>query len=268
MLFVDLALACRLEVACAWRGIKYTQAKGKLQPEIKVAVASIAGGHVIYAGTNSPVNGAKGLGMHGPVTSTDLDCVEQFYSRRGTVPRVDVCPLADSSLLDLLRRVGYRLERFYSVLVCTVPDNTIAAPLPSGVRVSKVSPEERDLWLHTVAQGFAGEEVPPQETLDMLAPNFHSATATCFLAWVDGQPAGGGAMVTHSGVAELCSASTRPPFRKRGVQTALLHTRLLAAQEAGCDLAMVVTSQGAASQRNVERIGFRLAYTKAVVIKE
>ena len=73
-------------------------------------------------------------------------------------------------------------------------------------------------------------------------------------------------MYIHGGVAEFGGASTRPAFRRRGVQTALLHARMDAAREAGCDLALVVTAPGEESQRNVERAGFRLAYTKVVVV--
>ena len=73
-------------------------------------------------------------------------------------------------------------------------------------------------------------------------------------------------MYIHEGVAEFGGASTRPAFRQRGVQTALLHARMDAAREAGCDLALVVTAPGEDSQRNVERAGFRLAYTKVVVV--
>ena len=67
-------------------------------------------------------------------------------------------------------------------------------------------------------------------------------------------------------MAEFGGASTRPEYRRRGVQTALLHVRLAAARERGCDLAAVMTVAGNDSQRNIERAGFRLAYTKAVVV--
>jgi hypothetical protein len=40
-----------------------------------------------------------------------------------------------------------------------------------------------------------------------------------------------------------------------------------AARLAGCDLGMVITSPGSHSQRNVERLGFQVAYTKAVMVK-
>jgi hypothetical protein len=41
-----------------------------------------------------------------------------------------------------------------------------------------------------------------------------------------------------------------------------------AAIEAGCEYAVVVTHGGSASQRNVERLGFRVAYSKVTVIKQ
>lgn len=70
------------------------------------------------------------------------------------------------------------------------------------------------------------------------------------------------------GQASLLKASTRLTFRGRGVQTALLHHRLALAAAAGCDLATVQTQPGSASQRNVERQGFRLAYTKATLVRD
>ena len=36
---------------------------------------------------------------------------------------------------------------------------------------------------------------------------------------------------------------------------------------AGCDLAVVVTRGGTTSQRNVERLGFTLAYSKATLVQ-
>jgi hypothetical protein len=40
------------------------------------------------------------------------------------------------------------------------------------------------------------------------------------------------------------------------------------AAEAGCEYAVVVTQGGTASQRNCERLGFCVAYSKVTVIKE
>ncbi|MGQ9489469.1 MAG: GNAT family N-acetyltransferase [Anaerolineae bacterium] len=87
------------------------------------------------------------------------------------------------------------------------------------------------------------------------------AHTTCYLAWLDGQPAGAATLALHNGVASLFGTSTRLGFRNRGVQTALLVARLTDAVAAGCDLALIHTEPGSPSQRNVERLGFRLAYT-------
>jgi GNAT superfamily N-acetyltransferase len=269
MFFVDLDLARRLEMAQAWRGVHYANAQHTLRPETHSTVEAVAGGFAIYAGEGSPLNKAVGLGMHGPITQTDLEHVERFYRSRNAAPRVSVCPLADPSLIDLLKVGGYRLEMFYSVLFRSLTEGGragIPMPAPTEVQITQATPEEADLWIRTIGQGFTGQEAPPQEDMTILSPNFYATNATCFFAWIDGQPAGGGGMYIHEGVVEFGGASTRPAFRKRGVQTALLHARMDAARKAGCDLALVVTAPGEESQRNVERAGFRLAYTRVVVV--
>jgi len=264
-MYVGLALARRLEMAHAWRSVKYARAQLVWRPETHSTVQPVAGGFAVFAGDGSPLNRAVGLGLHGPVTDTDLQHVEQFYLSRQATPRIDLCPLADASLLALLRERGYLLEHFFNVMARPLSNEDAAAP--TEIHVTQAAPEEAELWIRTTAQGFTGQDNPPQADLDILVPNFYSQDATCFFAWVGDQPAGGGAMFIHENVAELGGASTRPAFRKRGVQTALLRARLAAARKAGCDLAVSMTEPGSNSQRNMERAGFRLAFTKASMVK-
>jgi ribosomal protein S18 acetylase RimI-like enzyme len=70
------------------------------------------------------------------------------------------------------------------------------------------------------------------------------------------------------GVAQLTGAATAPTHRRRGVQSALLAARLADAAAAGCDLAVVTTQPASRSQQNVQRRGFDLLYTRAVLVKE
>jgi GNAT superfamily N-acetyltransferase len=74
-------------------------------------------------------------------------------------------------------------------------------------------------------------------------------------------------MRLSEGVAQLTGAATLPAHRRRGVQTALLSTRLADAVRAGCDIAVVTTAPGSKSQQNVQRRGFHLLYTRAVLVK-
>jgi GNAT superfamily N-acetyltransferase len=80
------------------------------------------------------------------------------------------------------------------------------------------------------------------------------------LAWVDGQPAGTGALKIEDGIAWLSADSTIPLFRRRGIQQALQRFRLQLAWAAGCRLAIIEAAVGSASQRNMERLGFRVIY--------
>jgi hypothetical protein len=83
-----------------------------------------------------------------------------------------------------------------------------------------------------------------------------------YLALLDGEPIGTGSLSVVNDVALLAGASTIPRARRRGAQLALLHARLRDAVEAGCTVAMMCARPGSASQRNAERHGFRIAYTR------
>jgi len=79
---------------------------------------------------------------------------------------------------------------------------------------------------------------------------------------VDGRPIASAALCFCGGVALFAGACTIPEGRRQGAQLALLETRLRYAAERGCDVAMMCAEPGSASQRNAERHGFRIAYTR------
>ena len=76
------------------------------------------------------------------------------------------------------------------------------------------------------------------------------------------------ALMTGSAASTQFGAATAPAHRRRGVQTALLSARLADAAAAGCDIAVVTTQPGSKSQQNVQRRGFDLLYTRAVLVRE
>ncbi len=262
--FVNQDLARRLEMASAWRSVGYARAIDSLWLEQKVAVEAVGRGFAVYTGPAFPVNRAIGLGLSGPVCEDDLARIEEFYRSRSAAPRVDVCPVADESLQALLRQRGYTLEGFMNILWRPLPLLPGELLPPPGVDITRPGLSDAELWLRTVADGFEGGEAPP-EGRSILAPNFYAEGAAAFLARIDGQPVGGGTLVAHEGVAELGGASTLLAYRRRGVQLALLHARLEEAARAGNDIAMAQTTPGSDSQRNIERAGFRLAYTRALL---
>lgn len=268
MLFNDLNLARRLEAGEARRRVEYTEARAQLPPRVESAWERVGDSYSFYCGPRSPLNKTVGLGMSGPVTLAQVERVEEFYRSRNAPAQVYLCPLADNSLLQLFKERDYRLAEFLNVFVRPLADGDEALTTPSEILTSEAAAQEADLWTRTVARGFANDEEEKPECLEIIAPSFHMPGARCFLAHDGETVAGGGVLTIYDRLAELCTTSTLAPSRGRGVQTALIGARLAAARDARCDLVMVTTSPGNGSQRNVERAGFRLAYTKAVLTRE
>jgi hypothetical protein len=59
-----------------------------------------------------------------------------------------------------------------------------------------------------------------------------------------------------------------PGPRATEAQTALARLRLAQAAKAGCELITMGAEPGSTSHRNAERLGFRVAYTKVVFLRD
>ena len=263
----DRALARRLGAAEAAAGIWCQEALERVRPGAGGDVERLAGGTIAFAGIASPLTRVRGIGMAGPVSEEEVDRLERFYESRGVSPSIPICPYADPTLLEHLGRRGYSVTDFDNVLVRPVAGAAPAPELPEGMRVARAGAADQDAWARVVAQGFGGAEEVTEEAIDMGRLIFHEPRAAGFWAHVDGRLAGGGAMANHDGLASFFGASTRTELRGRGVQRALLEARLAHAAALGCDLASVVTAPGSASQRNAERAGFRVVYTRVTVAR-
>jgi GNAT superfamily N-acetyltransferase len=254
----------------------------KLHPQIPTAAEAIAGGWAVFTGIGSPISEARGLGMSGPVTEADMDRLESFYRSRGDAVRIEVCPLADSSFHQLLAARGYRLLEFSNMLACPLaPGENFRIATHhrqkqrrksrvrrARVRTRMANSSESSLWADTVARCFAGHMEITQELISVVSCWAHSGLGACYFGLVNGEIAGGGSVAVHARVALLGGAGTMERFRNRGVQQALIAARLRHAARAGCDLAMTVTLPGTSSQRNCERHGFRVVYTRTKFLLE
>ncbi len=263
--FVDLEFARRLEMAETTLP-ECVEAIHRNKPSRPIAAETIAGGVAFFGGPAFPANQIVGMGLYGEVTPHDVDRVEQFFRSRGVPSTVVVSPLADASLLNLLGQRGYRIAEFNSVLIRRI-NPTEPFLLPAGIAIERVSPETELLWRRTIAQGFHDVVPVSEEVFDGFASLPGSLD---FLALIEDKAAGGcgGRIIPEAGIATLYGTATLPEFRRRGVQSALIARRLHEAALAGCEYAVVSTQPGSGSQRNMERRGFRVAYTKVVMLRE
>ena len=260
----DLALAQRLERAEAKANAAFVESRARTTPSLGAEWRDVGGAYAMFDGVGSPLTQTFGLGLFSPPTDEQLEVIEGFYRERGADVFHEVSPLADPAVLALLGDRGYRPIELTSVMHMRLTGQRIARahePSPE-LRVRVVDSGDATIWAETSARGW-GET--PELSAFILEFGRISAGAdgtVCFVAELAGQPIAAAALGMHHGVAILAGASTDPAFRGRGAQAALLDTRLRHATDAGYDLAMMGAAPGSASQRNGERQGFRMAYTR------
>ena len=260
MIFASFPLAARLERADATNAAHAVQSYARLHPESGAAVIVAAGGFATFASPGSPMTHAVGVGMNGPVAGTDIDEIEQFFRNRGcSSVNIDLCPLAAPSLCEELGRRGYRIVEYNNVLVRRVAKYD-SWPLDS--RVWRAGVNDLSVWSRTVMAGFFENSEPSVEEADLGATLFGMEGAAAFIAGVGASPAAGAAVSVRDGLAFLFGDSTMKDFRGRGLHRALIEARLAYAAASGCDLAAAATLPGTISQRNYERCGFQVLYTK------
>jgi hypothetical protein len=131
--FADLGLARRIE------GAQAAQAHGCAPAG--AASLEIAGGCAIFAGSESPLTQAVGLGVNGAVSAAELDELESFFHSRGGRASIEVCPLADPGLIEMLGERGYRISQFDNVLARSLAGVEIVIT----PRVRRATPNEADL---------------------------------------------------------------------------------------------------------------------------
>ena len=227
------------------------------------ATLEIAGGCAIFVGVDSPLTQVVGIGLNGPVPAGEIDDMEVFFRSRGARICIDLCPLADPGLLPLLSGRGYRPTEFNNVLV----KRLAGAPIVATPRIRRAIAGECELWSHTVGRGFFEQAELTSEEMDVGRAIFAMPGALCYLAVADAaEPAGGGSLTVRGGLAALFADSTIPLWRRRGLHYELIAARLNEALAQGADTATATTLPGSASQRNYERHGFQVAYTKVTLM--
>ena len=276
MLFASTALAARIERAEARLVGDSALAAARRRPGTGAFAMPIAGGIATFTAPGSPLNKLAGLGFGGPLDPGELEAVERAFAERGVPVQVELGCLADPSIAALLTRRGYTLENFENVLGRRLPIEATIAP-PAGLAVSESTADERAAWLDLMLAGFASpdtEGVPSHESFlrdeleRVMADMAEVEGFVRYLARKEGIPAGGASMRLFDGIAQLCGAATLPEHRRRGVQGALLATRLELAGRARCDVAIVTTQPGSKSQQNAQKQGFELLYTRAILVRQ
>ena len=261
MLFSDCELAKRLESAEGHACAQFARAHGRLFPDSGAESIRHAGAYVVFDGIDSPVTQSFGLGILGELSPASLDVIERFFFERRAHADHEVSPLAGVGVLRLLCEREYEPVEISSVLYR--PVERVAVTERGKIRVRIAGPPDEELWADINTRAWTHEHPELRDFIRQTATiSLAREHTTCFLAEIDDRAGAAGTLCLHEGVALFAGAATVPELRRQGLQRALFEERLRYAFDQGCDLAMVVTEAGGDSQRNAERAGFRIAYTR------
>jgi len=259
--FADLALARRLERAEATSSTCFVDARARLFPSSGACWIEVAGAYAMFDGVGSPITQTFGLGMFEAPAPGDLDRLEAFFDERGAETHHEVSPLADPVLVPLLNERGYQPFEFTSVMYRPIAVGVATATPSPVVRPVGGEADDHELYARVAAAGWRDLGYA-DFMLEIGRVSANTDGLHLFLAESEGTAIAAGAVHLRDGVAHLAGASTVPEGRRRGAQLALLEHRLQFAAANGCDIALMGASPGSGSQRNAERHGFRIAYTR------
>ena len=259
--FADIELARRIERAEGSANASFVETHAKLNPETIACWQEFGGTYAMFDGPASPVTQTFGLNVFETATDAQLEQIEIFYTERGAPVFHEVSPLGEQSSMGLLHERGYRPVELSTILV--QPLASFKERPASDTLICRLPHEgEATAWCDASAAGWDEFSEFKEIIRSLAVVNFHKPDQICVTAEREGQIIATGAMFIHEGIALLAGASTVPEFRNLGAQNALLDYRLRLATEHGCDLALMATLPGSASQRNAERNGFRTVYTR------
>jgi GNAT superfamily N-acetyltransferase len=225
-----------------------------------------------YIRPSSPMNKVIGVDPAGALDDGALARFEALMRACHEPTRIELALGSAETDARLLGR-GYQLLGFEHVLVRSL--HTSFERAPAAARIQRVTADTVALWKQTSIDAAAASDetglpvdrfsydIVAQAIEDFLeAPGFDR-----HLAFLDGTPAGAGSMRLHARIALFSGSATRPAWRRRGVQAALIATRLAEARERGAELAVVTTAPGSQSEANMMKWGFSLAYARAIWVR-
>jgi len=223
-------------------------------------IFEIHGGAACFSGNDSFLSQVIGWGFATKPKQfkDEIESIESFY-KSVNHQRVDIelCPFVGNDLVLFLSERGYGITELNNVSVLDLKMYKRVDVVDDGFIIKEVHSEELAEWANRVAAGFGYPEAEEQFT--------HYARAkgvSAFAVYSQDKIIAGATIAMHGDVCDLGVTSTIPAYRGRGLQKKLLYTRLNFARQHGMSLATVTTEPGSISDLNIQKSGFRCAYTR------
>lgn len=206
------------------------------------------------------INRTLGLGVDQPASDGDVQAIADAYAKAG-VARYFVHWTEDAKPADFSSafenhglapvRGWQKFER----------GRDLPPDVPTELEIREVGPEAGEEFARIVCSAFdLGDQAIPWVARLPGQPNMRTV-----MSYMDGEPAGTGAIFIKDGYAWTDWGATDPKFRRRGSQGALLRFRILLALAEGCTSIFTETGEAVPgdpqhSFTNICRMGFEPAY--------
>jgi GNAT superfamily N-acetyltransferase len=255
---------------------RFEHVQAEAMVELALESRPVAGGWCTFGGPGTFVNKACGLGLSGPVPPGVAEEVIDFFRSRGAEPRVELCSFVHRSLLEALGRSAFQLQEFENVFYRRLEASEdfrarLPHPWPAGLEVERLDASDAaavEEYVAVSSSGFFPEgETPSTGFRESALRAARLQHADGFLARLDGRVVGAGGCASRQGLTTLFGTSVLPDFRRRGVQQALMVARLERARARGSTLATIVSHPGISTERNAARLGFSMAFVRAVLVR-
>ncbi len=228
-------------------------------PSRSNAVQPIAGGTLVLWGPGLYVNRLVGAGITTDLSSGELAEVIRLSDAAGVPAVVEVTSETTAESVRTLSDGGFVASEDddVSVLTAALPP-TSGSPSHDIVVRPVSSAADLSVWQDVSAHGW-GRDAAARQASDAFVVAVHATEGEeLVLAFdaSDNRSVGCASTTVRGQVAILGGMSTLPAERRRGVQAALLHYRMMQAASIGCELAFATTEPGSGSERNLIRHGF------------
>ena len=248
-----------VEEAAAQNLLDFVEAMRRVAPDLGASAASCGDGVAAFLGVGSPLTTVKGVGSN--LGDEEIEAAEAFFRGCGAGRATfELTPWISSESHELLARRGYRVVDREDVVVRS-PEPSSADPDRAVAQVS-----EHD-W--PALQLQVNDESPSAEWRALagacaVLPN----AIRVGIRDSDGVWLACGQLVPAGQVGFFANDATLTSARKKGAQTALILARMKAAATRPFAFLAAEVAPGSTSERNYQRCGFDIAYTRAHYARE
>jgi ribosomal protein S18 acetylase RimI-like enzyme len=192
-----------------------------------------------------------------------IEPLVHWYRQHGIKPRFELIP---GHYTAALGRELHRFEFFQSgfhVSLIGEPGRVDGVSDPATIE-QVASAEAMEGYLDAYVAGWEIDEEDQAQFKSSVRPWLDQAGWSLYVGRVDGEVAAAATLYLKDGVGYLADATTKPAFRRRGLQSALLCRRIHDAGAAGAQVVFSGAAPLSSSHRNMERIGLRTQFVRSL----